>query len=252
MPRWALALESVLVVAMSLVALLTVGPLLQARLGLLGVLVAEAALVFLPAWLWAAHRGVSLAASRPRALAVAGGVLAGLGACWLMALVEENVLERLLPTPHDVRAQLEHLIKPATGLRPWLADLLALAIAPAVAEETMFRGAVLAAFSPLVTKRRWPGIVVAALLFAGFHASPYRFVAPALLGVALGAVRVASSSLWPAIGFHVANNVAVIALVRAGKEHPMDPRTPVGAALAVAAVAALLAGFALARPRTRT
>jgi membrane protease YdiL (CAAX protease family) len=247
--RWALALESVLIVAMSLVALLTVGAVLQSSLGLLGVLVAELGIVFLPAWLWAGYRGVSLGLERPRALAVAGGVLAGLGAFFVVALVEQHVLERWMPTPPEVRASLERLLRPQSGLRPWAADVLALAVAPAVAEEALFRGAVLGAFAS--PRRRWPAVLVAALLFAGFHASPYRFVPPLLLGVALGAARVASASLWPPIAFHVTNNVVVIALTRAGRDHVPDPRTPVGAGLSVAALGAIAVGALLLRQPKR-
>jgi membrane protease YdiL (CAAX protease family) len=242
----ALALESVLVVAMSLVALLTVGAVLQAQLGLLGVLVAEAVCVFAPAWLWAGYRRVDLALARPRVLAVIGGVLAGAGAFWLMALVEQHVLERLLPTPPEVRAQLEHLIRPTAGLRPLAADALALAIAPALAEETMFRGAVMSAFSG---RRRWPSVLIAAVLFALFHTSLYRFIPPLLLGILLGVTRVLGASLWPPIAFHVTNNLAVIALTRAGHDTVADPRTPLGLAACAAAAVALVGGLVLIRRR---
>jgi membrane protease YdiL (CAAX protease family) len=242
----ALALESVLVVAMSLVALLTVGAVLQARFGLLGVLLAEAVCVFAPAWLWAGYRRVDLGLARPRALAVIGGVLAGAGAFWLMALVEQHVLERLMPTPPEVRAQLEHLIRPTAGLRPLAADALALAIAPSLAEETMFRGAVLEAFSG---RRRWLAVLVAAILFAVFHASAYRFFPPLLMGILLGVVRVLGGSLWPPIAFHITNNLAVIALTRAGHETVADPRTPLGLAACAAAAASLVGGLVLVRRR---
>jgi membrane protease YdiL (CAAX protease family) len=240
----ALAGEAVLVVVTSLAALLTVGALLQAELGLLGVLIAELALVLLPAWLWAAHRGLDLGIARPRAASVLGGALAGAGAFWLMALVEQHLLERVLPTPPEVRASLERLVG-AGGARVLLADLLALSIAPALAEETLFRGAVLQAMR--TPRRTWPAVVIAALGFGAFHASPWRILPAALLGLPLGALRVTSGSLWPAIAFHATNNLAVVAMVRAGRETVADPRSAVGAVAAAAAGLALLGGFRLAR-----
>jgi membrane protease YdiL (CAAX protease family) len=183
---------------------------------------------------------------------VIGGVLAGAGAFWLMALVEQHILERVMPTPPEVRAQLEHLIRPTSGLRPLAADALALAIAPALAEETMFRGAVLSAWSgggSSPAARRWLAILVAALFFALFHASAYRFFPPLLLGILLGVTRVLGASLWPPIAFHVTNNLAVIALTRAGHDTVADPRTPLGLAACAAAAVALVVGLVLIRRR---
>jgi len=247
--RWALAWESLVIVVLSLLALLTVGPLLVARLGLLGILVSEVLLVAGPAILWLGFRAVprsevGVAPTQVKLHAILGGALAGLGAFYLMALVETHLFDRVLPVPPEIKRSLKELIVPGAGLRPLLQDLLALAVAPALCEELLFRGGVLHAWRR--PKDRVTAIVVAAVLFGAFHASPYRVLPATTLGLVLGVVRVASGSLFPAIAFHLVNNLAVIFVVRAGYDTP-----PVGVGWLVGAGAALVLGFALVRLRSQ-
>jgi membrane protease YdiL (CAAX protease family) len=199
---------------MSLAGLLTVGAVLQQQLGLFGVVVSELAIVFLPAWLFASWRKIDLAIDRPRATAIAIGAVAGLVGFVIMALVEEQVLERVMPLPPEVRAQLKQMIPTTGGARVLAAELVALALAPAIAEETMFRGMLLGAFGA----RRWIGAIVAAVAFGAYHASVWRLIPATLLGLALGAIRVRTRSLWPAIAFHLVNNAAVITMARTGRD----------------------------------
>ncbi len=247
-------IESLLVVLVSFCLLLTVGAELSARLGLLGVLVAEVALVLVPAWLWVGFRQVpseriGIARAQLRPLGIAAGVLAGLGAFYVMAVLEATVLERLLPIPPEVKASLERMVLPASGARPLAADLLALAVAPALCEEALFRGAVLPAWRR--AREPWSAILMAALLFGAFHASLYRLIPATLLGIALGVVRVRADALAPAVAFHVANNVAVIVLVRLGLDQPPSLQTATGKTLLALAVLALTVGIGLTKPQAQ-
>jgi sodium transport system permease protein len=241
-------LDALLCVCASLVGLLTVGDVLVARLGLLGVLASELALVGLPTVAWLEARGLPVPAAlglgRPSPRQLVGGALAGLGAFHLVAL-GESLLERVLPTPPAVREALRHLVAPGGGLTLAL-ELIALAVAPAVCEEALFRGAVLPSLA-----RFGRGVAVSgsALLFAGFHLSVYRFVPTALLGAVLGVVRLVSGSLWPAIVFHAVNNAAVIALVRLDRDTPPGPSTPLGALLLFGAALAFTVGLLLSLVR---
>lgn len=240
--RW----EAVLIPVMSMLALLTVGGELVARLGLFGVLVSEVLLVGLPAWLWLGFREVTPAAlgQRPRVVAVAGGLVAGLGGFYLMAAFEAGVLERILPMPPELRASLRRMVLPEAGLRPLAADLLALALAPALCEELLFRGGVMTAYAPPRAPKWQAALAVgmAALLFGVIHASPHRFLPAMVMGLGLGVVRLLSGSLWPAVAFHLANNVAVIVLLRQGYDTP-----PGGTAGLVGAGVTLAAGLALTK-----
>jgi membrane protease YdiL (CAAX protease family) len=124
----------------------------------------------------------------------------------------------------------------------WL-DVVALALAPALCEEALFRGLALPSLATRLGGRA--AIVVTALLFAAFHLSLYRFVPTALLGILLGALRWRSGSLWPAVAFHAANNALVLTLVRSGRDNPPLPTSVVGLAGLAAAVVALTVGVAL-------
>ena len=95
------------------------------------------------------------------------------------------------------RQQLMRLLHPSSGLRPLWQDLLCFAIAPAVCEEVLFRGAILAALlgrASLVAPqagagaRERPGqavraVVICALLFGAFHLSWAKLLPTAVLGL---------------------------------------------------------------------
>jgi membrane protease YdiL (CAAX protease family) len=242
-------LEALLCVLASLTGLLTLGPFLVTRFGLGGVLLSELGLVGLPTLGFLQARGVPLSSlfGRARVWSIAAGILCGVGAFWLTALLESTLLERVLPVPPAVRESLRQLAAPGAPL--WL-DLLALALAPALCEEALFRGTAQPAFAPRLG--RTGALVAAALLFALFHLSPYRFVPTALLGLLLGAVRLWSGALWPAIAFHAANNTLVLVFTRVGLDEPPLPTTRAGMIGLLVSVCALTSGIAiLTRPAQR-
>jgi membrane protease YdiL (CAAX protease family) len=241
--------EAFLCVGSALLGLITVGPVLVAQLGLLGIVLSEFVLVGLPTVGFLQAKGLppfaAMGLGRVSPLAIVGGVLAGAGAFWLVAVLEATLFERLLPVPAPVKESLRRLVVPGSGPRLIVLDILALAIAPAVCEEALFRGLALPSL-----RARWgtaAAIFVTAVLFAGFHLSLYRLAPAALLGVLLGIVAVRSRSLWPAIAFHTVNNTLVILLVRAGRDAPPSPWSVVGLAGLVAAVIALTVGLLIVR-----
>ena len=124
------------------------------------------------------------------------GVAAGAATLWL----EAHVLARWVPMRPD-----------AFPRGPFAAEWLALALAPAFCEELLFRGALLSAI-----RSRPLAILVAAVAFGAFHASPYKFAPAALLGLLLGVVRLRAGSLWAAVAFHAANNTLVLVLSQRG------------------------------------
>lgn len=78
----------------------------------------------------------------------------------------------------------------------------------AAAEEYLFRGYLLQAFGSLSVSR-WAGVVLSALLFAGFHGSQNLalFVDRLAFGLAAGTLVVLTGGLEAGIGAHVANNL---------------------------------------------
>jgi membrane protease YdiL (CAAX protease family) len=109
-----------------------------------------------------------------------------------------------LVEPRELQEPVKQLLSAS-----WAADLLALAIAPAVCEELLFRGALQSSIA-----NRWLALVVPAVAFGAFHASPKKFLPAAALGLLLGAIRARAGSLWPAVAFHAANNTLVLVLAR--------------------------------------
>ena len=89
------------------------------------------------------------------------------------------------------------------GLIPVLVAF-AVAFAPAVAEELLFRGLL----QPALVKRLGPalGIGLASLIFGAIHVDPPQATGAALIGLVLGYVTYRSGSLWPAMAAHAANN----------------------------------------------
>ncbi len=86
--------------------------------------------------------------------------------------------------------------------------LVALALAPGVAEELLFRGALL---RPAMQRLgAVGGIVAAAALFSAAHLDPLHAAAVFLPGCYLGALTRLSGNVRPAIFCHVANNALAI------------------------------------------
>jgi sodium transport system permease protein len=233
-------LDALACVVLSLLCLLTLGRWLS-HFGLPGLVVSELAAVLAPPVAFLAARRLpvasSLGLSRGKLSHIAGGLLAGAGAFWLVALLEV-ALDKLFPAPPELVESLRSLV-----VGPLWLTLLALALTPALCEEALFRGLTLPSLASRFGGRA--AIAGSALLFAAFHVSLYRLVPTALLGLLLGALRWRSGSLWPSIAFHAVNNTLVLTLVRTGRDNPPLPTNVVGLAGLAAAVIALTVGMAV-------
>jgi sodium transport system permease protein len=230
-------LEGLGVFLLGVLVFLVAGGLLF-PLGAAGVVLAQlAAFAGVPALAARARGGRRwLGLTAPSGRAVAGAVLIGASA-WYLLTVVAAVQELVAPMPAALRAGLEEMIGPGAG--PLAAALAVYALTPGICEELLCRGALLSA----VRTRLGPAaaVGVTALLFAALHLSPYRFVPQLLLGLSLGAITVWSRSVVPAMIVHALNNGAVVVLSRGAAEIPLAP------AGLVAAGAVCLAGHALCR-----
>lgn len=188
---------------------------LIAPLGSMGGLQARFLLVplvsfLLPAFLWAWLRGglaeTFLAAKPgPRTLCVAAAFAIG-GS--LMALSLAGLLTHLSGRSGDDPAQQALLLSVGSGWR-----LLYFALAPALCEEALFRGAFLRAL------RSWgPGAasVCSALAFAAIHDSLIKFLPVAILGWALAQIVLRTGNFWLAVAGHALHNAAVLGMLSAG------------------------------------
>jgi sodium transport system permease protein len=121
-----------------------------------------------------------------------------------------------------VSAEARHLSARLVALvqdRPWWLAWLLIAVVPAVCEELLFRGWVLAGLAGRRQSARRVGAAVGiqAAAFAAFHLLPERMPQTFLLGLVLGGLVVVSGSLLPAVVCHLAHNsVPLVILWMAG------------------------------------
>ena len=84
---------------------------------------------------------------------------------------------------------------------------VAIGIVSAVAEEVVFRGAVLRRLLDMSDERwHWAAIIASALIFGGVHGNVPQFIHAALMGLILGWMYYRTRSIIPGIVFHCVNN----------------------------------------------
>ena len=96
---------------------------------------------------------------------------------------------------------------------PW--GWIAVGVLVPIAEEMVFRGAILRTLLNLCGHRwRWGAIVLSALLFGLAHGNMAQLLTATLLGCLLGWLYYRSGSIAPGIVFHMVNNSVAVLLVR--------------------------------------
>jgi len=140
------------------------------------------------------------------AAAVAGGSLFLVGAAALLATRGTQ----LSPAARELAERIMELFNTAPG---WLSWLLIAAL-PAVCEEILFRGWLLAALAGHrpVPGRVFAAVVIQAACFAAFHLLPERMPQTFVLGLVLGWLTLRCGSILPAVLAHLAHNSVLLGL----------------------------------------
>ena len=110
------------------------------------------------------------------------------------------------------------------GQEPGSAALLFLgaAVAPAIAEELLFRGLVLQSIKRHLSTR-W-AVLVSALIFGAYHLNLHQFPTAFVIGLALGALAIRSKSVLPGMLLHMLHNgLALVAQLYLDEETLMRP-----------------------------
>lgn len=204
---------------------LVVGLLATQWLGMMGMVVGLA---------WHRRRPLAamLALRPPSRAALLGAVLLGATAWGAVAVLSEW----LVPVPREVLEQLRRALVPPDGSRPLVANLLLVAVTPAICEEALFRGVILRG---LATRLAPPvAIVATGVLFGIFHLDLYRLLPSTLLGILLTWLAWQSRSLVPSVVAHFLNNAILITLATMGAE---DRLAKLGAGASAGLFAASLA-----------
>jgi len=161
--------------------------------------------------------------------ATTAGVLAGVAGaaaigCGLFVLGAAATLAIRGGTVSDEAATLaRQLVDLIRGGPTWAVGLL-LAVMPAVCEELLFRGWMLAGLAgrmPSPRRAAW-AIGGQAAAFAAFHLLPERMPQTFVLGVVAGALTLLTRSLLPAVVMHAAHNATPVLLVAAATPEAID------------------------------
>ncbi|MGD9719699.1 MAG: ABC transporter permease subunit/CPBP intramembrane protease [Pirellulales bacterium] len=115
--------------------------------------------------------------------------------------VLQVVVERVYPLHENIAAELDRLLTTPSNL--WVM-LLVIGVLPAVCEELAFRGFILSGLRR--AGHKWTAIVISSIFFAATHAIFQQSLIAFAVGLVLGYVAVQSSSIVPAVLFHVTHN----------------------------------------------
>jgi membrane protease YdiL (CAAX protease family) len=159
-------------------------------------------------WLRRQHRAVLVPLGLPSLRGLAGTLLVVLGAVPWADLVGV-LMERWMGQRSGAVELVVSSVRGA-GFYGMLGLVLALAVVPAVVEETLFRGVITAGFG-----RSWTeALLVPSVLFGAFHLEPQQAAATAVLGIAFGIGRLCTGSVLASMCAHAAYNTCVLLLIR--------------------------------------
>lgn len=167
-------------------------------------LVVELACIYVPATTFIERNGGKNAFGfrRVSGWEWAWAILIGVGAFFMATAV--NGLSQLVWQTVGANTQMFQTSLPTDGGWRLLASIFLIAVIPAFAEETLFRGALLHAWLPQgKVKALWHS----ALLFTLIHLQPDAFPAYLLLSMILGTVTLLTGSVFPAMAVHGVNNL---------------------------------------------
>lgn len=117
-----------------------------------------------------------------------------------------SYFELFLRTIHYPIAEMPFVID---DVWTYLLAVLSMAIAPAVCEEFLFRGAIL---SGLRQKGNLFAIFMSAVMFSVFHLSATQFIYPFLFGVLLATIMIKTKNIWYCVTMHFFNNLVSITI----------------------------------------
>lgn len=139
--------------------------------------------------------------------------------CSIPALDFITVLNATMPMPQALRDMADEMRREETvslarmlavgGIGGWIELVLLMSVGTAVAEETMFRGALVECFGLTKLNRHWIAVLVG-FIFSFIHFDPLGFVPRWMLGTLFCYIVFWSGSIWPSILAHATNNLVAL------------------------------------------
>jgi len=137
-------------------------------------------------------------------------VLAALG-----ALIPSMLLQELMPAlPPVLQEIVDQTTEQMSSLMDMRGGYFLIALLVPLAEEIVFRGAVLRSLLRWKPDLHWPMIAVSALLFALAHGNPAQMIHAFLTGLLLGWLYYRTGSIIPGVVYHIANNTVAYILYK--------------------------------------
>ncbi|MBC7384139.1 MAG: CPBP family intramembrane metalloprotease [Bacteroidia bacterium] len=119
----------------------------------------------------------------------------------------------------DKAAELTKVFVEASSIGMLLLNILVVAVIPAICEEFFFRG-VVQNFIKLCFYNEIVAIILAALIFSGFHGQYYGFLPRFFLGIILGYIYATSGNIWVSVLAHFFNNAFAVTIMYVSKFYP--------------------------------
>ena len=164
-------------------------------------------------------------------------VIAALG-----AIIPSVYLQELMPEwPDAIQKMIDEAAQQMIGIMNTPGGYAVVCLLAPIAEELIFRGAVLKKLLAWKPQHRWLMIILSALLFALAHMNPAQFIHPFLIGLLLGWMYERTGSIIPGIAYHWANNTVAFLLTRIYQ----DPDITITQILGSQSRALMAVGFSL-------
>ena len=159
-------------------------------------------------WKWA-EVSRNYIMTRPWAT-LAWSVVAALGAVVPSAFLQEQMPE----WPDAIQKLIEQNAQQLIGIMNTRGGYAVICLLAPIAEELVFRGAVLRKLLEWKPEHRWLMIIFSAVLFAVAHMNPAQMIHPLLIGILLGWMYERTGSILPGIAYHWANNTVAYLMTR--------------------------------------
>jgi len=186
-----------------LLMLIFVAAPIQEKLGIYGVAVTEVIILLLaviPAILLKTGLREVFPIKKPAFRQIIGTLIIWIGSFLAVTLVT-LITGYLFP---DGLGKVSSALRGVFTSVPMGIAFLIIAVMPAVCEEALHRGIILASFNCL--KNRWIKILCMGIIFGIFHLDPFRFLPTAILGMAITYIMIQTQNILLPIFLHLVNN----------------------------------------------
>jgi len=235
------AKEGFVTFAVCLAVFFYVMPFLQLLVPIWGMLLAQLGTIGLPAIMVPKFLRMplkqTLSLVRPSIWSALGAVMLA-PALALLSTLTTQLQSSIMPNSESYIKALQDYIIPK-GDNAWTA-YITIALAPAVCEELLFRGALQGMLRRSFSRPMLCSLI--AIMFGIMHGSSFRFLPTALMGFGLAYLTEITGSIFPSMLLHACNNA--LAVYIQGKEIETTPTV-----IAVSVVMALLGIFAIYKGR---